>query len=597
MKKTIGLCIVVIALACAVMGCASYRMEGGFKYRVLDETTCEIVDYTGKATDVVIPGKIGKFTVVSIRGIEKKSIFKGAFYDKRLTSVTIPDSVTSIGSDAFANNQLTSVTIPNSVTSIGWGAFEKNQLISVTIVNSVTSIGNHAFYNNQLTSVTIPNSVTSIGNYAFANNQLTSVTIPNSVTSIGSDAFANNQLTSVTIPNSVTSIGWGAFEENQLISVTIPNSVTSIGNYAFANNQLTSVTIPNSVTSIGLRAFARNQLTSVTIPNSVTYLSGGVFADNLLTSVTIPNSITSIGDYAFARNQLTSVTIPNSVTSIGESAFSDNKLTSVIIPNGITKIGEGAFKINKLTTVNLPNRFVKTNGAFDSNVRILTIEDQLLELANSYLAQNDYTNAVSHFKKVLAINPKNTVAQKGIDTAWDKRIADNRRKYPAPFEGSWKTVTRATQFVPEKARNVTFEESYTETKKVEGLPEYVYSQNYGTVKRPTYHYIEEKKTRYVTHIITVPTHTLPELSITYRFSGSNYTVTILKEGKGNDLLLYLYKDNADELKKLLTATETETVTSTFYYDGESIELKDGTKLLFRNGVLLSGDQKSTFKKQ
>ena len=80
---------------------------------------------------------------------------QGAFQGRNLTSVTIPNGVTSIGSYTFANNQLTSVTIPNSVTSIGEGAFAENRLTNVTIPNSVTSIGVGAFRNNQLTSVTI----------------------------------------------------------------------------------------------------------------------------------------------------------------------------------------------------------------------------------------------------------------------------------------------------------------------------------------------------------------------------------------------------------------------------------------------------------
>ena len=84
---------------------------------------------------------------------------------------------------------MTSVTIGNSVTSIGSSAFSNNQLTSVTIGNSVTSIGRNAFRGNQLTSVTIPNSVTDIGEYAFSNNRLTSITIGNSVTNIGASAF------------------------------------------------------------------------------------------------------------------------------------------------------------------------------------------------------------------------------------------------------------------------------------------------------------------------------------------------------------------------------------------------------------------------
>ena len=153
--------------------------------------------------------------------------------------MTIPNSVTSIGSYAFADcSSLTSITIPNSVTSIGDDAFYGcRSLTSITIPNSVTSIGDGAFSRcSSLTSVTILNSVTSIGDYAFYwCTSLTSITIPNSVTSIGRHAFWDcSSLTSVTIGNSVTSIGdWAFYECSSLTSVTIGNSVTSIGECAF----------------------------------------------------------------------------------------------------------------------------------------------------------------------------------------------------------------------------------------------------------------------------------------------------------------------------------------------------------------------------
>jgi TolB-like protein len=206
-----------------------------------------------------------------IKGFTKPSIFSSSS-----VAVAIPETmggqrVTSIGDRAFYEKKLTSVTIPNGVTSIGDRAFASNQLTSVTIPNGVTSIGSSAFASNQLTSVTIPNGVTSIGDWVFDSNQLTSVTIPNGVTSIGDGAFYKNQLTSVTIPNSVTSIGDGAFSSNRLTSVTIPNGVTSIGKYAFSMNQLTSVTIPPSVTHIGSSAFFGNiKLTSIIIGANVT---------------------------------------------------------------------------------------------------------------------------------------------------------------------------------------------------------------------------------------------------------------------------------------------------------------------------------------
>ena len=133
--------------------------------------------------------------------------------------LTIPESVTFCG-------------CPYPVASIDDMAFyDCYRLTSVTIGNSVTSIGYEAFRDCYgLTSVTIPNSVTEIGDYAFRGcSGLTSVTIPNSVTSIGNDAFEGCYgLTSVTIPNSVISIGDYAFNGCWgLTSVTIPSSIIS----------------------------------------------------------------------------------------------------------------------------------------------------------------------------------------------------------------------------------------------------------------------------------------------------------------------------------------------------------------------------------
>ena len=273
------------------------------------------------------------------------NILYGAFYNcSGLTSVTIGNSVTSIGDHAFHNcSGLTSVTIPNGVTSIGYSAFYNcSGLTSITIPNSVTSIGSYAFYNcSGLTNVTIGNSVTSIGNYAFYGCRgLTSITIPNSVTSIGGSAFQYcSGLTSITIPNSVTSIGSSAFQYcSGLTSITIPNSVTSIGGSAFSGcSGLTSVTIPDSVTSIGEYAFyCCIRLTSITIPESVTSIGSYAFYGcSGLTSVTIGNSVTSIGNWAFGEcNGLTKITIPSSVTRIGFNAFyACSSLTSVIFAN------------------------------------------------------------------------------------------------------------------------------------------------------------------------------------------------------------------------------------------------------------------------
>ena len=348
------------------------------------------------------------------------SIGNDAFGDcENLTDITIPDSVTSIGEGAFRNcKSLTSITIPCSVTSIGYKAFcFCENLTNITIPDSVTSIGDDAFYYcASLTSITIPNGVTSIGDYTFYGcTSLTSITIPNSVTSIENFTFYGcTSLTSITIPNSVTSIGNYTFYGcTSLTSITIPDSVISIGWCAFYDcASLTSITIPNSITSIGLEAFDNTPWydskpdgivyigkilyrykgdmpanTNIVIPDSVASIGYRAFYDcTNLTSITIPNSVTSIEESAFGWCEgLTSITIPNSVTSIEESAFEwCEGLTSITIPNSVTSIEESAFQCCKgLTSVTIPDS-VKSVGqsAFEycESLTSITIPNSVISI-------------------------------------------------------------------------------------------------------------------------------------------------------------------------------------------------------------------------
>ena len=162
-------------------------------------------------------------------------------------------------------NGLTSIEkiiIPENITAIEKQALSQTQISSITIPNSVISIGDYAFWHClTLTSITIPNNVTSIGRGAFSGcSALTTISIPDGISKIEESMFSGcENLEFVSLPNSITSIGNGAFSGCKKLDITIPENTISIGAGAFEDCALLfkngSLIIPSKVETIGYQAF------------------------------------------------------------------------------------------------------------------------------------------------------------------------------------------------------------------------------------------------------------------------------------------------------------------------------------------------------
>jgi len=326
--------------------------------------------------------------------------------DENITSVNIPYeiggvAVTSIGDRAFnvkaspSYKKITSITIPDSIISIGDYAFSYcSGLTSITIPDSVTNIGTSAFSGcSSLTSITIPDSVTKIGTYAFSNcDHLASITLPDRITTIVQGMFKScDSLTDITIPNNISNIDYYAFDScSNLNSITIMNPnckiydnkntiqyTTTIYGFSGSTAEQYATRYNRKFVSLGNLAYkylddgtieitscSNRNATSIDIPSeingkSVTRIGTDAFSNCYnLTSINIPYGVTSIGDYTFLScYSLTSITIPDGVTSIGKDAFYNcYRLTSITIPDSVTNIGDSAFyECSNLKSIKIKN--------------------------------------------------------------------------------------------------------------------------------------------------------------------------------------------------------------------------------------------------
>lgn len=362
-----------------------------------------------------------------------KHIADYAFENSNPTTLTLPDSLISLGKCSVLSSNITSVTVPKNVERIDDGAFgwcEKLESITVDSANEHFIVNDGVLFSKDMTEIiqypcnlsrtsySVPNGVTTVYKAAFSScKNLTEIIIPQSVTNIDDFTFDMCiSLKNIVIPEGVTRIGYNSFYHCEALEcISLPSSLKMIDAEAFyCCNSLETITIPQGIESVEDRAFsACEMLESVVIPNSVKKIGDSAFSEcKSLNNITVPESVTSIGKYAFAYSALKSIEIPNSVTKIGEYAFKSCKaLESITLSESLSSISSHTFEeCTSLKSITIP----------DNVSSILSYAFKNSGLESVFLG----TNVASIQSYAFTATPLSKVYYAGGENDWEEILID-----------------------------------------------------------------------------------------------------------------------------------------------------------------------------
>ena len=373
------------------------------------------VFYTARVTSFVVSSSSEYFKVQNELLLTKDGKEVVAYpHVSGITEVVVPPGVLQIRMAAFYGTSITSISLPQSLTTIGGEAFRGAPLAAFTVAAGNTTfnaIDGVLFSGTTLVKYppakvnegglySIPESTTALANYSFQNaNSIVTLALPVSLTSIENGAFdglstTSSSLQSVTVTAGNTTFnatGGVLFSGTTLVkyptkrsgaSYVVPAQTTEIGHAAFSYaRDLTSVTLPSSLRVIGYDGFARTSFTSIDLPSGLTTIGSYAFYENFFTSVTIPSSVTSIGIGAFGYNSITSVNFSGNAPTIGSGIFDGNTVSS--IENVVGSICWGAtfdgIAVRHVSTPRTCSTYDGINGVVDCGTSgTFTITDNVV---------------------------------------------------------------------------------------------------------------------------------------------------------------------------------------------------------------------------
>ncbi len=294
-----------------------------------------------------------------------------AFDGTALPTFTLPQGVVIDGDGAFANNDsLRSFYFPDGLVNekeVGTSTFSGcTNLTTVRLPQTLTTIPKNFFAYTAIPNLNLPSTVTSIGSGAYYRcSALKKETLPNTLKSLDSQVFSSSSLEEVDWPASATIIPAEAFRSCvQLKRVSIPETVDSLGRNVFLYcSAITNVHLPEGIRTLDGTFNECESLTEVNIPSTVTYLSSHTFSNcKSLTHIDIPDGVTYIGSGCFQKTSLTEIKLPSKLQNIGGYAFNGTKLRRVVVPEGCRSIGTRVFYSDSLKVLDLPSTLVSLYG-------------------------------------------------------------------------------------------------------------------------------------------------------------------------------------------------------------------------------------------
>lgn len=333
-----------------------------WRFEEKPDGTLTILSYKGQDTEVIVPEEIGKKTVTEIG----EYAFAAKAYGKRisnqevrqkLTRVTLPESVQSIGPSVFSEcTKLKSVNLPRGLKKLKREVFHGcTSLKQINLPEGLETIEYGAFeFCSSLANIVFPKTLSDIGPDAFARcRSLIEVVFPDSLKSLGHAAFMScRNLQRVFLPTASCKYGGQVFDDCKKL---IKNEFLIIDGHLFKYTGNSSVvTVPENVKAIETTAFRpfmidSHNLTQVILPEGLERIGDGAFAERqALAAISFPQGLKTIGSDAFFGCGLKELVLPESLEEIGNNAFRKISATEIKIPKAVRSIGDSAFSECKM---------------------------------------------------------------------------------------------------------------------------------------------------------------------------------------------------------------------------------------------------------